>query len=89
MSSIEAVRRDIRPWTSSNGEVRYYVEDWYALVSDVLDRYAEQEWMCPDMKKIRRAKVWFDTSAHVHVDGIRDGMVVEIIIRNIEDRHYL
>ena len=89
MSSIESVKRDLKPWTSSYGEVRYYIEDWYPLVSDVLEKYAEQEWMSPDLKKIKRAKVWFDASARRHVDGLKDDMVVEIIRANIEDGHFL
>ena len=32
---------------------------------------------------------WFDDDAHVHVDDLKDDMVAEIIIRNIEDRHFL
>ena len=89
MSSIETVKRELKPWMSSYGEVRYYIEDWYPLVSDVLDKYAAEEWMSPDPKKIKRAKVWFDTSARIHVDGLKDEMVVEIIRSNIEDRHFL
>ena len=89
MSSIETVKRELHPWTSSYGEVRYYIEDWYPLVADVLDKYIQEEWMSPNPKKIKRAKVWFDTSAHIHVDGIKDDIVVEIIRANIEDRHFL
>ena len=89
MSSIESVKRDLKPWTSSYGEVRYYIEDWYPLVSDVLEKYTAEEWMSPDLKRIKRAKVWFDASARIHVDGLKDEMVVEIIRANIEDRHFL
>lgn len=42
MSSIESIKRDLKPWTSSYGEVRYYIKDWYPLVSDVLDRYTAE-----------------------------------------------
>ena len=89
MSRIEAVKRELKPWTSSYGEVRYYIEDWYPLVSDVLEKYTAEEWMSPDPKKIKRAKVWFDASARIHVDGLKDEMVVEIIRSNIENRHFL
>ena len=89
MSCIDSVRRELRPWRSSYGDVRYYIDDWWPLVSDVLERYIRDEWMSPDEKKIKRAKVWFDDSAHVHVDGLKDDMAAEIIIRNIEDRHFL
>ena len=37
----------------------------------------------------RAHAMWFDDSAHVHVDGLKVDMVAEIIIRNIEDRHFL
>ncbi len=89
MSSIDTVKSQLHPWTSPYGEVRYYIEDWYPLVADVLDKYVRDEWMSPDLKKIQRAKVWFDTSAHIHVDGLKDDMVIEIIKANIENRHFL
>ena len=74
---------------SQYGEVRYYIDDWYPLVSDVLERYSREEWMSPDLKKIKHARIWFDTSARIHVDGLKDEMVIEIIRANIEDRHFL
>jgi len=40
-------------------------------------------------KEDRAGQVWFDTSARIHVDGLKDEMVVEIIRSNIEDRHFL
>lgn len=89
MSSIDAVRRELRPWTSSYGETRYYIDDWWPLVSDVLEVYARDEWMSPDINRMKRAKVWFDDSAHIHVSGLKDETVIEIITRNIEDRHFL
>lgn len=89
MSSIESIKRELKPWTSSYGEARYYIEDWYPLVADVLDLYVRDEWMSPDLKNIKRAKVWFDTTAHIHVDGLKDDIVIEIIKANIEDRHFL
>ena len=89
MSSIETVKSQLTPWTSSYGEIRYYIEDWYPLVADVLDIYSRDEWMSPDLKKIKRAKVWFDTSARIHVDGLKDDIVIEIIRANIENRHFL
>ncbi len=89
MSSIESIKRELKPWTSSYGEVTYYIEDWYPLIADVLDVYTRDEWMSPNPKKIKRAKVWFDTSAHIHVDGLKDDTVIEIIKANIENRHFL
>ena len=88
MSSIESVKKELKPWMSSYGEIRYYIDDWFPLVSDVLERYTRDEWMSPELKKIKRAKVWFDESAHVHVDNLKDEMVMEIIRANIEKRYF-
>ena len=88
MSSIESVKKSIQPWTSQYGEIRYYVNDWYDLIGDVIESYANNEWMSPDLKKIKRCKVWFDQQANIHVDGIKDDMIIEIIRSNIEDRFF-
>ena len=86
---MERIKAKLKPWTSQNGEVRYYFDDWYPLISDVIEKYAQEEWMSPDLSKIKRCKVWFDKDASIHVDGIKDEMVIEIIRSNIEDRFFL
>ena len=86
---IDTVKQRLQPWTSQYGEVRYYVNDWYDLIGDVIESYAKNEWMSPDLNKIKRCKVWFDTKANIHVDGIKDDMVIEIIRSNIEARFFL
>ena len=89
MSSIEVVKKELYPWTSSSGEIRYYVNDWFDLIGDVLESFVQNEWNAPPMDKMKRAKVWFDSSAHVHVDGLKDELTVEIIKSNIENRFFL
>lgn len=89
MSTIDAVKREIRPWTSPDGQIRYYVDDWYDLVRDVIEPFVLQEWTAPRLDKIKRAKVWFDEDARIHVDRLDDPLTVEIIANNIEMRHYL
>jgi hypothetical protein len=86
---MDRIKAKLKPWTSQNGEVRYYFDDWYPLISDVIEKYAQEEWMSPDLKKIKRCKVWFDKDASIHVDGIKDEMVIEIIRSNIEGRFFL
>ncbi len=86
MVDISVVRLRYSPWISQFGEVRYYVDDWFDLIHDVLESYARNEWMSPDIGKIRRCKVWSDASGNIHVDGIKDDIVIVIIISNIEDR---
>ena len=88
VSSIDTIRKELHPWTSSSGEVRYYVNDWFDLIGDVLESFVQNEWNAPPMEKIKRAKVWFDLSAHVHVDGLKDELTVEIIRNNLEDRFF-
>ena len=88
MIKIETVKQKLTPWTSQYGEVRYYFNDWYDLVGDVIESYAANEWISPDLKKIKRCKVWFDQQANIHVDGIKDDMVIEIIRSNIESRFF-
>ncbi len=85
---MDKIKEKLKPWTSSTGEVRYYLDDWYLLISDVIGKYAQDEWMSPDLKKIRRCKVWFDQQAKIHVDGIKDKMIIEIIRSNIENRFF-
>jgi len=85
---MDRIKAELKPWTSQNGEVRYYLDDWYPLISDVLEKYAEEEWTSPDLDKIRRCKVWFDRDAKVHVDGIKDELVIEVIRSNVDDRFY-
>ena len=89
VNDISVVKQRLQPWTSQYGEVRYYVNDWYDLIGDVIESYAKNEWMSPDLKKIKRCKVWFDIDANVHVDGIKDDMVIEIIRSNLESRFFL
>ena len=89
MSSIETVRRSIRPWTSPYGETRYYVDDWFDLVGDILEDYTRHDWTADRLPKIKRGKVWFDSDARVHTDGIKDPMAVQIIISNLETRFFL
>ena len=85
---MDRIKAKLKPWTSQNGEVRYYFDDWYPLISDVLEKYAEEEWMSPDLDRIKRCKVWFDKDAEVHVDGIKDELVIEVIRSNVDDRFY-
>ena len=85
---MDRIKEKLKPWTSQSGEVRYYFDDWYPLISDVIEKYANEEWMSPDLKKIKRCKVWFDQQARIHVDGIKDEMVIEIIRSNIDDRFF-
>ena len=89
MTNIDTVKQSLQPWISQYGEVRYYVNDWYDLIADVIESYANNEWMSPDTGKIKRCKVWFDKDANIHVDGIKDEMVIEIIRSNIEGRFFL
>ena len=77
------VPAELRPWTSPEGEVRYYVNDWFDRVKDVLEIYVKEEWNAPPMEKIRRAKVWFDSDGKVHVDRLKDGLTCEIIANNV------
>ncbi len=88
MSNIDVVKQNLQPRLSQYGQVRYYLSDWYNLVSDVIESYAANQWMSPDLKKIKRCKVWFDSEANIHVDGIKDDMVIEIIRSNIEQRFF-
>ncbi len=67
----------LRPWTSPSGEVRYYVNDWFDRVKDVLEICVNEEWNAPTMEKIKRAKVWFDSEGKVHVDGLKDELTRE------------
>jgi len=46
--NIDIVKRKLHPWTSQYGEVRYYLNDWNDLISDVLESYAANEWMSTD-----------------------------------------
>ena len=89
MSDINVIKKSIQPWISQYGETRYYVNGWYDLICDVIESYATNEWMSPDLQKIKRCKVWFDQQARIHVDGIKDDMLIEIIRSNIEDRFFL
>jgi len=72
VSDIGTIRKELHPWTSSSGEVRYYFNDWFDLTGDVLESFVQNERNAPPMEKIKRAKVWFDSSVHVHVDGLKD-----------------
>ena len=40
--------------------------------------------MSHDFKKIKRYNVWFDQKAEVHVDGMKDDVVRELIASNVE-----
>lgn len=85
---MDRIKAKLKPWTSQSGEVRYYLDDWYPLISDVIEKYAQDEWMSPDLRKIKRCKVWFDQQANIHIDGIKDEMIIEIIRSNIDYRFY-
>lgn len=39
VSSIDTVRKELHPWTSSSGEIRYYVNDWFDLIGDALESF--------------------------------------------------
>lgn len=81
---MERIKARLQLWTSQYGVIRYYLDDWYGLVSDVVEKYAEQEWTSPDIEKIKRCKVWFDQKAEIHVDGMKDDVVRELIGSNVE-----
>ena len=85
---MERIRARTGPWTSQSGEVRYYLDDWYDLISDVVEKYAEQEWTSPDIDRIKRCKVWFDKDAEIHVDGMKDDVVRELIASNVDRRFF-
>ena len=87
MSDISVVKSRLQPWTSQYGEIRYYINDWYDLIGDVIESYAVNEWMSPDLKKIKRCKVWFDQQANIHVDGIKDDMIISAMRWNIVDKY--
>jgi hypothetical protein len=83
MKGYRSIPAGLRPWTSPEGEVRYYVNDWFVRVKDVLDIYVKEEWNAPPMEKIKRTKVWFDSEGKVHVDRLKDELTREIIANNV------
>jgi hypothetical protein len=89
MSSIDSVRKEIRPWVSPNGERRYYIDDWWTLVGGILESYSSGDWTAARVPEMKRARVWFDEDARVHVDHLKDMVAVDIIIGTIESQFYL
>lgn len=83
MNDIRVIADQLQMWISPSGEVRYYVNDWYERVRDVIEVYVKEEWGAPALDSIRRAKVWFDSDGGIHVDRLKDDLTCEIIKSNV------
>lgn len=94
MANYEAIGKK---WSKSNGEVRYYVNDWKALIGLEVTYYktgnvasvylGDTEWSNNFYKKyVGPSKVWISETGEVHVDYCGDAEVKELIIQAVEKR---
>ena len=72
MSDIDAVRRNLTPWRTRDGQVRYYVNDWIERIMVPLTEYLVSHDEAPTIPELEKAKVWYDESATPHADYVHD-----------------
>lgn len=89
MSDIDVIKHHLRPWTGRGPNIRYYDDFWAINICLDLDAYQKAHPECRVMDLARNGKVWYDTDAHAHVDGITDPDLAMFIIRTMERTQYL
>ena len=90
MSDIRAIRNHLRAWPSINDPKRYYVNDWVERIQHELGVYLASHPRCPSFGLLRKVgKVWYDTDASVHVEGIYDWDLTRFIAKTMEDTQFI
>lgn len=87
MSNVEAVKLFLRPWIGRDGRVRYYVNDWQDLLKQDIEAYCRFN-ECPASVACS-GRVWYDSDARAHADGIPDPGLSRFIERTMEHTQYL
>jgi hypothetical protein len=96
-ASITRIASELRPWTARNGSVRYYVNDWKALIGmnikyhgtgNVKSVQVGDEYMSNHgyKKYVERTKVWFDEDAGLHIDYCESEWIAELITEKVTAR---
>ena len=87
MSYIGVIKIYLNPWFGRDGRIRYYVNDWQDLLKPDIEAYCK--FNCCPSDAIRYGKVWYDSDAHSHADGIPDNGLSRFIERTMDCTQYL
>ena len=90
----EILSRIGKAWTKSNGEIRYYVNDWQEMIDLDVGYYktgnvfdvtykGERRSNCWYKKYVSRTKVWVDESYKVHVDYCEDSDIEKAVVKAV------
>lgn len=88
-SNIEAIRRYLKPYRAFDDSVRYYVNNWQEKAMPAVERYLAEDADEVTRRQFWSGKAYFDDRAELHVTGIQDEILVEIIVRHTIHNHYL
>lgn len=81
--------RYLKPWAGRGPNIRYYDNLWVSRIFEDLDAYQKAHPECRVIDLARYGKVWYDTDARAHVDGITNPDLEKFIIRTMERTQYL
>lgn len=89
MSDIHVIMHCLKPWTGRGQSVRFYDDLWMSRISGDLDAYQKAHPECRVMDLARYGKVWYDSDARAHADGIADPDLALFIARTMESTQFL
>lgn len=89
MSDLFMIMQHLKPWTGRGPNIRYYDDFWVSNIFQDLDAYQKAHPECRVMDLARYGKVWYDTDARAHVDGITNPDLAVFITRTMERTQYL
>lgn len=85
MSDIDAIKKELRPWTGRDGKERYYVNDWKARIGEDVEVWLKLN----RSKASSEGKVWYDSYGHAHADRFEDYDLACFIERTMERTQFL
>ncbi len=65
---------------------RYYIDDWYDLIVDILISYSENVSPRLDLEDVKQGRLWLDEDTNIHIEGIKDEITIELIRTAIQSR---
>lgn len=83
-----------KEWKKSNGEIRYYVNNWKELIGLSAEHYNTGNVCYAELQgekisnsqyyRVSGAKVWHDEKGVVHVDYCHDGSICKLIKETVK-----
>lgn len=89
-------RLDKKEWKKSNGETRWYINNWQDLIDDLtvhrnktgkvsyVELFGQEISNSRFWKCIAPTKVWLDEDEEIHIDYCQDGTVRTLIREAVE-----